>query len=101
MAWGPIKFKITHFLLVGTTKVVIFSFFMFRFCGGVLDVIYIAATTFSFGAWYVLWDGMWLSLCGFDLSPLVVKLCCSKPHNSSKCVISFQFYGPFLWGSFR
>ena len=40
MAWCPFKFKITHFLLVGTTKVVIFSFFMFRFCGGVLDVIY-------------------------------------------------------------
>ena len=70
---------------------------MFRFCGGVLDVIYniIVATTFSFGAWHVLWVGMWLSLCCFDLSPLVLKLCCSKPHNSSKCVISFQFMARF------
>ena len=50
MAWCPFKF---NFLLVGTTIVVIFSFFMFRFCGGVLDVIYIAATTFSFTAWYI------------------------------------------------
>ena len=79
----------------------IFLFFMFRFCVGVLDVIIIAATTFSFAAWYVLWVGMWLSFCCFDLAPLVLKLCCSKPHNSSKCVIYFQFYGPFLWGSFR
>ena len=55
----------------------------------------IAATTFSLAAWYVLWVGMWLSFCCFDLAPLVLKLCCSKPHNSSKCVISFQFYGPF------
>ena len=57
MAWCAFKFQITHFLLVGTTKVVIFSFFMFRFCGGVLDLLYIAATTFYFGAWYVLWVG--------------------------------------------
>ena len=94
MAWCPFKFKITHFLLVGTTKVVIFSFFMFRFCGGSFRCN-IAATTFSFVAWYVLWIEIWLSFCCFDLAPLVLKLCCSKPHNSSKCVISFQFYGPF------
>ena len=55
----------------------------------------IAATTFSFAAWYVLWVEMWLSLCCFDLAPLILKLCCSKPHNSSKCVISFQLYGRF------
>ena len=61
MAWFPFKFKITHFLLVRTTKVVIFSFFMFRFCGGVLDVIQqLQLLTFSFAAWYVLWVGMWL-----------------------------------------
>ena len=73
MAWCPFKFKITHFLLVGTTKVVIF-FFMFRFCGGIFRCN-IAATTFSFAAWYVLWVGMWLSVCSFDLAPLVLKLC--------------------------
>ena len=94
MAWCPFKFKITNFLLVGTTKIVIFSSFMLRFCGGVLDVIFISIcchilfckviiiiviiiiielyTTFSFAAWYVLWVGMWLSLCCFDLAPLVI-----------------------------
>ena len=47
VAWCPFKFKITHFLLVGTTKVVIFLFFMFRFLGGSFRCN-IAATNFFF-----------------------------------------------------
>ena len=69
------------------------SFFMFCFCGESFRCN-IAATTFSFAA-YVLWVGMWLSFCCFDLGPLVFKLCCSKPHNSSKCVIFFNFMARF------
>ena len=45
MAWCPFKFKITHFLLVGTTKVVIFSVFYVPFLWGSFRCN-IAATTF-------------------------------------------------------
>ena len=71
MAWCPFKLKTTHFLFIGATNIVIFSFFMFRVCVGVL-YYNIAATTFSFAPWYVLWVGMWLSFCCFDLAPLVL-----------------------------
>ena len=100
VAWCPFKFKINHFLLVGTTKVVIFSFFYVPFLWRSFRCN-IAATTLSFAAWYVLWVGMWLSFCSFDLAPLVLKLCCSKPHNSSKCVISFSILWPVFVANYK
>ena len=63
MAWCPFKFKITHFLLVGTTKVVIFTFFYVPFLWGSFRCN-IAAKTFSFAAWYVLC----ISACRWDFN---------------------------------
>ena len=71
MAWCPFKFKTTHFLFIGATNIVIFFVFYVPFLWWSF-ICNIAATTFSFAPWYVLWVGMWLSFCCFDLAPLVL-----------------------------